>query len=47
MNADLFVYVMMTLNAAAAVAYLYAGAPWKTVYWCAAFTLNLCVVNMK
>lgn len=47
MVADYFVYVMMALNASAAGAYLYAGQPWKVAYWCAAFTLNLCVVNMR
>lgn len=45
--ADYFVYVMMALNASAGAAYLYAGQGWRAVYWCAAFTLNLCVVNMK
>lgn len=45
--ATVFAYAMMTLNACAAAAYAYQGNGWKAAYWLAAFTLNLCVLNLK
>jgi hypothetical protein len=47
MTANAFVYLMMTLNACASIAYVWQGEPWRALYWLAAFTLNLCVVNLK
>jgi hypothetical protein len=37
----------MTLNAGASVTYFIQGEPWRAMYWAAAFTLNLCIVNLK
>ncbi len=45
MTGDWFVYVNMTMNAGAALLYLYQGAGYKSLYWVAAFTLNLCVLK--
>ena len=42
-----FVYAMMTLNACAALSYLSHGNGWKALYWAAAFTLNMCILNLK
>lgn len=47
MRAVHFIYVLMTLNACAAGLYAYEGEGFKSLYWAAAFTLNLCVVNFK
>lgn len=47
MTGHYFVYVMMTLNAGACLTYLYSGDSWRALYWIAAFTLNLCVLNLK
>lgn len=47
MIAQYFVYTLMTLNVCAAVAYLCQGNGWKALYWFAAFTLNLCILNLK
>lgn len=47
MNASYFVYLMMALNTGAAMAYLWQGNSWKALYWAAAFTLNLCILNLK
>lgn len=47
MKAIYFVYVLMALNACAAGFYCYEGDRWKALYWGAAFTINLCVVNFK
>jgi hypothetical protein len=44
---DFFPYAMMALNAGAAVTYGVQGHGWKSLYWCAACVLNLCVVRMR
>ena len=47
MRAEYFVYTLMVLNACAAGFYAYEGEGFKALYWTAAFTLNLCVVNFR
>ena len=47
MKAVYFVYILMALNACAAGFYAYEGEGFKSLYWTAAFMLNLCVVNFK
>jgi len=46
MTGHYFVYVMMALNAGAALAYALGGDGWRATYWLAACTLNLCVLRM-
>jgi hypothetical protein len=47
MTANAFVYLMMTLNACASIAYVWQGDWVKALYWACAFGLNFCVVQMR
>lgn len=47
MTGDGFVYVLMTLNACACVAYGWQGQYIKALYWVSALLLNFCVLRMK
>lgn len=42
-----FAYTLITLNGGACLSYLIEGNHWKALYWLAAFTLNICILNMK
>jgi hypothetical protein len=47
MIGDYLVYVLMSINFGAAIAYFAQGVPYKGLYWLAAFTLNFCILQMK
>ena len=47
MLGDYFVMTMMSLNAGAAITYGWQGQWVKAIYWCAAFTLNWCLLRMR
>ena len=42
---DYIVLLSMTLNASACLAYLAQGYYWPSLYWAAAFTINLTVLK--
>lgn len=44
---DYFVFVLMTLNIGAAMSYAWYGFYWNSLYWLAAMTLNLCLLQLK
>lgn len=47
MTGDLFVYVLMSLNLSASIAYGWQGQYIKALYWVSALLLNFCVLRMK
>jgi hypothetical protein len=47
MSGDLFVYVLMALNAGASLWYALEGQFVKSFYWLCVIGLNFCILRLK